>query len=239
MDNKYAYDLTGVRNALKGHDDLTEYCDAIDRLGLALSTLTELQDATLALDAIAEIHTDPEALQVVSAALMAHAIISYCRATHSGGRGRKKVGATKKYTSDQHEKHMAIADLRNEVIAHAGVPTKGHGVRWLDERVVVKVVEDVEIYSFSRNRANYLAAVIADLRELLAVATATVEEVVEERSIFLNVLNLKHVTDERVVDALGASPFDPYAFYGLGQLADDFWDVTQKKRSETLRNGDW
>ncbi|MGR9345831.1 hypothetical protein ACU8NW_14605 [Rhizobium leguminosarum] len=239
MNNRYAYDLTQVKNSLKGHGDLVDYCGAIHRLGVALSTLTELQDATLALDAIAEIHTDPEALQVVSAALMSHAIMSYCRATHSSGKGRKKVGATKKYTSDQHKKHMAIADLRDQVIAHAGVPTKGHGLKWLDERVVVKVVEDAEVYSFSRNRANYLAATIADLRELLAVATATVEKVTEERSEFLNALNLKHISDERVIAALSDSPFDPYAFHGVGQLADAFWDVTPKKKSETLRNGDW
>ncbi|TBB53387.1 hypothetical protein ELH44_06760 [Rhizobium ruizarguesonis] len=239
MHNKYAYDLTQVRNMLNGHDDLVGYCTAIDRLGFALSTLTELQDATLTLDAIAEIHTDPEALQIVSAALMTHAIIAYCRATHSGGRGRKKVGATKKYTPDQEKKHKDIAELRNEVIAHYGSPTQGHGLKWLDERIVVKVVDDAEVFSFSRNRANYLAAAIADLRELLAAATATVEEVIEERAEFLNALNLKHISDDRVVEALSASPFDPYAFYGVGQLADAFWDVTPMKRSETLRNGDW
>ncbi|MGR9317267.1 hypothetical protein ACU8LZ_12545 [Rhizobium leguminosarum] len=239
MNNRYAYDLTQVKNTLKGHDDLVEYCDAIDRLGFALSTLTELQDAALALDAIAEIHKDPEALQVVSAGLMTHAIMAYCRATHSDGRGRKKIGATKKYTPDQKKKHKNIADLRNEVIAHFGIPTQGHGLKWLDERVVVKVVDDAEIYSFSRIRANALAATIADLRELLAASTATAEEVMEERANSLNELNLKHISDQRVIDALNASPFDPYAFYGLGQLADDFWDVTQKKRSETLRNGEW
>ncbi|MGO8313421.1 hypothetical protein ACC797_13455 [Rhizobium ruizarguesonis] len=239
MNNRYAIDLSQVKNSLKAHDDLADYCGAIDRLGFVLSTLAELQDATMALDAIAEIHTDPEALQIVSAALMTHAIMAYCRATHSGGKGRKKVGATKNYTPDQEKKHKDIADLRDQVIAHYGTPTHRHGLKWLDERLVVKIVDEAELFTFSRNRANYLAAAIADLRELLAVATATAEEVMEERSEFLNALNLKHIGDKRVVDALNASPFDPFAFHGVGQMADAFWDVTQKKRSETLRNGDW
>ncbi|MDV4178753.1 hypothetical protein R1521_09575 [Rhizobium brockwellii] len=224
MDDRFAIDLTLVRRALEQHDDLGEFTKAIRRFEAAASILCELKyDVIGSLDTLAEIHTDQVAAEKFSGALMTHAVVSYCRATHSDADGRWHIGATTKYTPDQKKKHEKIVDLRDEVIAHFGVPEEEHGLKWLDERATVRVVGDAENFKFSRTRAYYLAAAIADLRELATISAARAEVIRDERAKSFNELYLKHAADPRVVEAM-ALRFDPNDFFGPGPVADGYWD---------------
>ncbi|PDT15543.1 hypothetical protein CO670_17375 [Rhizobium sp. J15] len=237
MDRK-AIDLTLVRKALAKHNDLKELVDAIRKYEAASSVLAELSDVIVALDAIAEIQTNAMARSKFSGSLMVDAVVTYCRATHSKGAARGHIGATKRYTTAQMEKHRRIVDLRDKVFAHQGFPSEEHGLRWLDERAVVKLVGGDGILSFNRTRANYLAAAVEDLRELVAIAAATAKSLSEERGMSVHEVHLKHADDPRVMEAIRASPFDPYDFFGPGQDADEFWDIAHGKRGEILRNSD-
>ncbi|MDH6273553.1 hypothetical protein GFL80_24330 [Rhizobium leguminosarum bv. viciae] len=223
MEDRFAIDLTLVKRTLKKHVDLEDFTNAIGLFEAAASVLCELTyDVIGSLDTLAEIHTDRVVAEKFSGALMTHAVISYCRATHSGGSARNPIGAGK-YTADQRKKHDKITDLRDKVIAHFGSPTKEYGLKWLDERATVRVGADDENFKFSRRRAKYLGAAIADLRELAPIAADRAKVIRDERAKALNELYLKHAADPRVVEAM-ALRFDPNDFFGPGPVADGYWD---------------
>ncbi|MGO6706085.1 hypothetical protein [Rhizobium leguminosarum] len=229
---RWAIDVTSVKGKLKDHKELADLVKAISSYEAAQSILAELREASSAIDELAKIQLDPTMRKRVGAALMTHAIITYCRATHSKADARWKVGIVKRYSTDQEQKHRRIVDLRDKVIAHFGFPGEAHGARWHDERVVAKVVNGVESNGFVLKRANFLGDAIVDLIELLSVAIEEGRRIAEERGKAMSEAILSKVDDQRLLSAIQSSPFDPYDFWGPGEAADGFWGIAHGEKTE-------
>ncbi|MBY3255596.1 hypothetical protein HFO09_07805 [Rhizobium laguerreae] len=229
---RLAIDVTSVKGKLKDHKDLADLVKAITSYEASQSILAELREASSTIDEIAKIQLDPTMRKRVGAALMTHAVITYCRATHSKSDARWKVGIVNRYSADQAQKHRRIVDLRDKVIAHFGFPGEAHGARWHDERVVAKVVNGVESNGLVLKRANFLADAIADLIELLSVAIEEGKRIGEERGKAMSEAILSKLDDQRVLSAFQSSPFDPYTFWGPGEAADAFWGIAHGEKTE-------
>ncbi|TBY41169.1 hypothetical protein [Rhizobium leguminosarum] len=106
---------------------------------------------------------------VLGASLFMSAVITYCRAAKDGQ--RKRVDLTRPLNSELREKHDHICAVRDTVMAHyEGALTSRDGFEWVEEVTYLEESEGAQTRGLTAfNRANYLAAEVNDLQELLTV----------------------------------------------------------------------
>lgn len=225
-----AVNLTKLAAELHGNRRLISFKDAIERFHSAFSINADLEDARDALAHLRAVHTSPTQRSKFGAALMAHAVILYARAAISDQNGRKRVDVTKGYSDELKLKHASIQDLRNQVLAHYGIPTDRHGVRWNDEALVMKNIDRKISITFSVSRSNYLASAVDDLTVLVDQAIVVVSAAIDERGeVFADKL-VEFRQDPEVAAIVARCGFDPSKFFGSAESVDSFWNSEDHRR---------
>ncbi|QEN85385.1 hypothetical protein FZC33_03820 [Labrys sp. KNU-23] len=134
------------------------------------------------------------------------------------------MDVTKAFSADLKNKHLAIADLRNTVVAHHGIPQGKHGRRWHKERTILKSVNGSQSFTYSSSRSGYLAAAVDDLALLIEHAGSAVAAALEERGIKLQAQLSKLMADPEVSVAVQRCQYIPENSYQTSDDVASFWN---------------
>ncbi|MGJ4858895.1 hypothetical protein ACN6KF_004900 [Labrys sp. La1] len=222
--SRWAYDLTQLAAEIRGIKRLKGFADAIDRFHSAFSLRADLLEARSAIKTLHQIHNNASDRSRFGAALMSHAVILYARATISDQDGRRGVDVRKAFSAELKAKHLAIADLRNTVVAHYGIPEGKYGLRWHEERTILKSVDGSQSFTYSNSRSGYLAEAGDDLALLIEHAVSAVSAAIEERGLKLQMFLSKFKGDPEVSAAAQRCQFNPENFYRTSDRVASFWD---------------
>ncbi len=220
-----AFDLSSLQDDLKKLPKFKELNKAISRYTSARSLQRDLESALSSLDYLSAIDVSDGATRTaVGQPLMTHAVMLYCRAAIEDGSGRFPMGVTKRFSKEQATKHQDVVKLRNKTMAHFGVGEGAYGAEWTIEKAVLKSVDNEARITDVWTRANYLAALIADLSDLCETALSTVQEVVRVRLDELSELLFKTTAkDSDLLGLIRKHPFDPFSFFSSPESAASFW----------------
>jgi hypothetical protein len=220
---KWAYDLRAMASEFRESRRFKDLTDAIDRYHSAFSVHADLLEAKRAIDTLHEVEKDESERFRFAAALMTHAVAMYARATISDQDGRRPVDVTRSFPEELKHKHAAIADLRNTVVAHYGVPKGSHAHRWNDERTVLRWHPEGRSFSYLSRRAGFVAEAVNDLAILTRHAGLAVAAAIDERELKLRALLKKFENDPEVAAVAQRCRFKPEAFYKTEVAVDAFW----------------
>lgn len=220
---KWAFDLRAMAIEFHKIRRLKELADAIDRYHSAFSLHADLLEAKRAVDTLHEVDKSEGERTRFAAALMTHAIAMYARATISDQDGRRPIDVTRSFSDDLKKKHRAIADLRNTVVAHYGVPRGSHAQRWNDERTVLRWHPEGRSFSYLSNRAGFVAEAVNDLSLLTRHAGMVVASSIEERELKLRAQLKKFEKHREVATVAQKCRFQPEDFYKTTAAVDAFW----------------
>lgn len=201
--------------ARSGDKRSEKYRIAIEEFESAGSILMDLRATEQSVQLIAALQMDANARGAFGQALMTHAVLCYCRALVSETDRRRRINVDKKaYSPVMFRKHIAIKDLRSTAMAHYHKGKGPHGDIWTDDRLATRTVEgalsSVEVYQ----RANFIAAAIHDLNDLLSIAIPYVENERNRREQALDsMIQASAANDQLFFSKLSSHPFDPDAFF--------------------------
>jgi hypothetical protein len=110
---------------------------SLRNLEASLAIRKDLEEAKEAIDAAGSISQPIEGPKyVMIEALFVHALMLYCRATHSGTKVRNRIDVIGGFTPEQKLAHKEITSLRDTVIAHYGTGESQSGGPWIKDHVV-------------------------------------------------------------------------------------------------------
>lgn len=202
-----------------------ELTDAIDRYHSAFSVHADLLEAKRAIDTLYEVDKDENERIRFAAALMTHAVAMYARATISDQDGRRPVDVTRTFSDELKQKHAEIADLRNTIVAHYGVPKGSHANRWNDERTVLRWHPEGRSFSYLSRRAGFVAEVVNDLSLLTRHAGLAVAAAIDDRELKLRALLRRFDNDPEVAAVAQRCRFNPEDFYTTEDGVHAFWHL--------------
>ena len=226
---RWAYDLKAMASEFRNIPRLKELADAIDRYHSAFSLHEDLLEAKRAIDTLHEVDKNEGERTRFAAALMTHAVAMYARATISDQGGRRPIDVTRSFSDELKKRHMDIANLRNTVVAHYGVPRGDHADRWNDERTVLRWHPEGRSFSYLSRRAGFVAEAVNDLSLLTRHAGMAVASAIEERGLKLQAQLKKHEKDPEVAAVAQRCRFEPEDFYETSVAVDAFWDGADTK----------
>jgi hypothetical protein len=100
--------------------------------------LWDLKEVEASLNALYDLNSTETGVRGVQGrGLLLHAVIAYCRATHSEGKARAKFNVLPAYCEEQKEQHRHIVMLRNQTFAHHGGGEGAFGEGWYVERALL------------------------------------------------------------------------------------------------------
>ena len=182
--SRTAVDLSAIWKQLDPRGPYREIREGLRRFEAGSSVIWDLMEVQASLQALEQIaNLDDKARRIHGRGLMMHAVITYARATHSGGEARAKVDVIRAYSEAQKEQHRHIIALRNSTFAHHGGGEGAFGEGWYVERTLL-VFAQGERESLLHYRSGYLYSerVVDPLRELVDIAIPFVQAEVERRS---------------------------------------------------------
>jgi hypothetical protein len=217
-----AFDLTLLADQLRvdrRHDALVK---AIDLVAGANSVRLDLDEAANALANVRALLDGsvgpiaPERLPWLIEALQTHAVMLYCRATHTQPADRRLATGPGKLDQAQREARRHVTNLRDKVIAHFGEGGDQPQGNWVADRVVLQT-EPVVHCSFPTARAGYKAHILNDLALLVAIAQAHCEKVFGARCDEV-LRRIELARQDPAFDAkLEAHGFDEQSFFGASR----------------------
>jgi hypothetical protein len=159
------FDLTSAALALAGNSKGKRFIKAVRKFQSAISVSTDLAEVRKSVEELQTMRDDLADKSHIARALLTHAVVVYCRASHTKAVERYDVGVVGAYSPEQKKYHQIIIDLRNKVLAHFG-PGEG----WHDERVLYLEQEHGDAITAVHHRVNSDSYVFDILENLLETA---------------------------------------------------------------------
>lgn len=222
------FDLSAAASSLSENPEARDFIKAVRKFQSTISVSTDLADVRQSVDELREMREDAGGKSHVARALLTHAVIVYCRATHSKAIERYNVGVIGAYSPEQRKAHQMIVELRDKVLAHFG-PGSG----WHDEHVLYMEQPKGDSITAVHHRVNSDSMIFDIIHELLEVAIPYVKAREVERA--------KEVDDAltnspelfRVIDLI---PFDIESFYkDVPGGIENFWEPSGFSVNHTIR----
>ncbi|MJW61680.1 hypothetical protein DO580_24645, partial [Salmonella enterica subsp. enterica] len=157
---KAAFDLTLVEKIIDNDPESIRFRNELKIFISIYSVYLDLVEVRNTIDAYGNIQSGAFDSQI-SRALLTHAVIIYCRASHTKSRDRNSGGVTGAYSEDQMKEHNFITNLRDKVFAHFGL-----GGGWNDERVILIKENDEFGIKAVHHRVNVDTEIFDKLRSL-------------------------------------------------------------------------
>jgi hypothetical protein len=231
---RLAYDLTMAAKAIPSGKYKT-FVNAVKKFESVISVSLDLSAARESSERLIKLAngSNPEESNVLGDALLMHASIVYCRATHTKSSIRFHVGVDKPYTNEQKKKHEAIIELRNKCLAHFGPGEE----RWHDERAVAFQNGIKSGFTVVHHRVGFDTKYAEYIKELVQASTLHMKNLAEERASELDAALFHNWEDLR--EFVEAHRFDPDIFYADNkESAADFWTPTRYSHTLSLRYND-
>jgi hypothetical protein len=212
-----AYDLTLAALRMSGNPKAAEVIKAIRKFKSVTSVSNDLSEAKASVDELIEIRESINERPHVARALLMHAVVTYCRATHTKAIERFNVGITRAYSQKQKKMHNGIVQLRDTVLAHFG---PGDG--WHDERVIFLEQAKGNAITSAHRRRTHDSLVVETLEHLLNVAIPFAKERQRERADELHAILESQPELFKLVQSMR---FDPGAFFqNAPGSVERFWE---------------
>lgn len=145
---------------------------------------------------------------------MCHAIIAYMRATDQKYRRKVTSIIHQKFDAECKENHICLKTLRDNVIAHHDEAVTYRGKTWIDDTVVVRIIDEAYDVFDVKIRTNYLEDAINDLFFNVSSAIEIVNELrVESQSNLRTEIARRLSNREKMLDDLEQFKFDPDEYY--------------------------
>jgi len=226
---KRAYDLTAAATFLASNPNAQDFIEAVRKFQSVISVSTDLMQSKESVDALREMRLDISSNPHIARALLMHAVVVYCRASHTKAVERYNVGVIGAYSAELRKKHQEIVTLRNKVLAHFG-PGEG----WHEERVIYLEQVHGDGITAVHQRVNSDSMVFDNLYELLEVAIPHVKKKEVSRATELDAALDKSPELFKEIHLL---PFDVEAFYkSTPDGAKNFWGPTGFMAEHVVRS---
>lgn len=187
-----------------------------------LKRATEMMSACKALSSMAQ-STPPEGAidregAATIQALFAQALVLYCRATHSGSKGRHKLQITNHLDPELRVLHDRVTDLRDRYLMHFE-DSSG----WEEHRAVlaVDIEEGMMALSYPHASAYIRQGDASDFERLLSAACSISNQQQAAMSQRLNEeLNSLFERRPDFLDILRTTPFAPETFFDADEIPE-------------------
>ncbi|MBN9452945.1 MAG: hypothetical protein J0I42_13435 [Bosea sp.] len=211
-----AFDLTSAVLLLAANPKAEGFIKAVRKFQSAVSVSTDLAEVRRSVEELQAMRDDVGDRSHLARALLTHAVVVYCRASHAKAIERYDVGVIGAYSPEQREAHKLIVNLRNKVIAHFGP-----GENWNDERVLYLEQEHGDGITAVHYRTNSDSQVSDSLESLLDIAIPYVKSKESERAAEIDA-ELSRTPE--LFDVISRMPFNVEKFYdGVPGGAENFW----------------
>lgn len=166
------FDLTAAVKGLRRTKEGKRIASLIEGVSGLWSVARDLERVQGLLDLHRNLEGGPRVAEqdaadaLVGQSLQVNAVLHYCRATHSSSKVRSTIQLQPKLSAEDWRKHRAICALRDDAIAHHGAGPDAEKT-WIEEKLVLRIEDDIFTLSSVFKRANYRAWVAVTLNELL------------------------------------------------------------------------
>jgi hypothetical protein len=224
-------ELFDLHALIQCHADDPDFSEVAKRVHSAVSAIsvrsdlkraTEMMSACKALSRMAQSTTpeggiDREGAATIQA-LFTQALVLYCRATHSGSKGRHKLQITNHLDPELRILHDRVTDLRDRYLMHFE-DSSG----WEEHRAVlaVNIDEGMMALSYPHASAYIRQGDASDFERLLATAYNISDQQHAKMSQRLNE-ELNGLFERRpdFLDILRTTPFAPETFFDADEIAE-------------------
>lgn len=227
-----AFDLTAAAAVLSANPKAQPFIKAVRKFQSAISVSTDLAEVKKSVEELQKMREEVAGSGHIVRALLTHAVVVYCRASHTKAVERYDVGVIGAYSPEQREAHKIIVTLRDKVLAHFGA-----GDGWHDERVLYLKQDHGDAITAVHHRVNSDSMMVDILENLLEAAIPYVKEKEVDRA--------KEIDDEltkapelfKLIDRI---PFDVEGFYkDVPGGIENFWGpngfVTERTVKSTTK----
>jgi hypothetical protein len=200
-----AFDLSAAASVLSADPKAEPFIKAVRKFQSAISVSTDLADVKKSVEELQKMREDVSDNGHIARALLIHAVVVYCRASHTKAVERYDVGVIGAYSPEQREAHKMIVRLRDKALAHFGP-----GGGWYDERVLYLEQDHGDSITAVHNRVNSDSMVFDILENLLEAAIPYVKEKEVDRA---RELDEELTKTPELFEVINRIPFDVEVFY--------------------------
>jgi hypothetical protein len=215
-----SFDLTKALNGISIKDaKYGKLVRALRNLEAARSVNTDLAEAREAVDVAGRVQISGLGSverdgPIQAEALFVHAMLLYCRATHSSTKARHRVDVLGRFSSELKADHKLITSLRDSVIAHYGSEDKISG-RWNSDHVVLHLQADGFLFSYPQFRVAHKAETARALSRLIDASLKYIDQYALERQNEAASELQQLLADVHLLSLLRAQPFDEESYFGF------------------------
>lgn len=224
-----ALDLTSAIGELEASNDKT-LVTAIRKFHTVSSVSVDLNEVKASLEDLDRMEREHSfGSPHVAGAILAHAIVTYSRASHSDPISRWRADVTGAYNEAELKMHKAIVAIRDKSIAHFG-----YGEDWNDERVIYKMDGDRVGVTTVHRRSSFRRETRGNLATLLKKALPHTDNLIKLRADeLLNTLICSPVESLEIIRRHG---FDPAPYLDMEDPDEEFWLQRQGMTSTFSRS---
>ncbi|MBY5824928.1 hypothetical protein [Rhizobium leguminosarum] len=224
------FDLTSAAAVLAANPKAEPFIKAVRKFQSAVSVSTDLAEVKKSVEELQKMREDVDGH--IARALLTHAVVVYCRASHTKAIERYDVGVIGAYSPQQREAHNLIVNLRDKVLAHFGP-----GGGWYDERVLYLEQDHGDAITAVHHRVNSDSMVFDILENLLEAAIPYVKDKEVDRAKEIDAELTKAPELFKLIDRI---PFDVQEFYkDVPGGIENFWGpkgfVTERTVKSTTK----
>jgi len=211
-----AFDLTSAALFLAANPKAEPFIKAVRKFQSAISVSTDLAEVKKSVEELQTMREDLGDKSHIARALLTHAVVVYCRASHTKAVERYDVGVIGAYSPEQREAHKLIVNLRDKVLAHFG-PGQG----WHKERVLYLEQEYGAGITAVHHRVNSDSMVFDILDNLLETAIPYVKAKEVDRA---NEIDAELTKAPELFKVIDLTPFNVEEFYkDVPGGVENFW----------------
>ncbi|MFS2179468.1 hypothetical protein ACCC98_26555 [Rhizobium pisi] len=230
-----AFDLTSAALFLAANPKAEPFIKAVRKFQSAISVSTDLAEVKKSVEEFQTMQEDLGDKPHIARALLTHAVVVYCRASHTKAIERYDVGVTGAYSAEQREAHELIVNLRDKVLAHFGP-----GGGWHEERVVYLEQDHGDAITAVHHRVNSDSMVFDILENLLEAAIPYVKAKEVSRA---NEIDAELSKASELFKVIDLTPFNVEEFYkDVPGGIENFWRpmgfMAERTVKKTTRNQD-
>ncbi|MBZ9953062.1 hypothetical protein [Mesorhizobium sp. BR1-1-15] len=228
-----AFDLTSAALFLAANPKAEPFIKAVRKFQSTISVSTDLAEVKKSVEELQTMREDLGDRWHIARALLTHAVVVYCRASHTKAVERYDVGVIGAYSPEQREAHKLIVNLWDKVLAHFG-PGKG----WHEERVLYLEQDHGDAITAIHHRVNSDSMVFDILENLLETAIPYVKAKEVDRA---NEIDAELTKAPELFKVIDLTPFNVDEFYkGVPGGIENFWGpmafMAQRTVKKTTRN---
>jgi len=223
-----AFDLTSVALFLAANPEAEPFVKAVRKFQSTISVSTDLAEVKKSVEELQTMREDLGDKSHVARALLTHAVVVYCRASHTKAVERYDIGVIGAYSPEQREAHKLIVNLRDKVLAHFG-PGEG----WHEERVLYLEQEHGNAITAVHHRVNSDSMVFDILENLLETAIPYVKAKEVDRA---NEIDAELTKAPELFKVIDLTPFSVEEFYkDVPGGIENFWGPMGFMAENTVR----